>query len=145
MRTNLRRASARIDYCQVDPVVLAFAGAARIARPGSAHQLLWGPAGLRARTPHAIAAFLSEAPHRFAHWFAPIRAALLQVPTPEHTREFEIAVMKQDATDDLARIQYQQEPTGENAKKLVATLDRSIEQMLAYRQSLVAKHRLEGQ
>lgn len=145
MRTNLRRAAARIDYCTKDPVVLAFARATRIQRPGAAHQLLYGPAGLRARGPHAIAAFLEHGPHRFAHWFAPFRAALLQVPTPEHTREFEIAVMMQDATDDLARVQYQQSPTPENAKKLVATLDKSIEQLLAYRQALVAKYRLEGQ
>lgn len=145
MPTKFRRPAARVEYCQTDPVVLAFMEATRIQRPGAAHQALYGPIGVRARGPAAITAFLSKAPHRFAHWFAPFQAALLQVPTPDWSPALELDVMWHDTADDVERLRYQREPSTDNARRLVAFVDRSIQQLLAYRNSLVTKHRLEGQ
>lgn len=135
----------RVDYCNQDPVVLAFADLARIRRPGAAHQLLWGPAGIRARAPHAITAFLQQSPGRLAHWYAPMRVALSGVGSLPLTLDLELDVALADASDDVARIEYQRTRTDTAARRLVAAIDRSIEKLLAYRRSLVEKHRLEGQ
>jgi hypothetical protein len=135
----------RVDYCHRDPVVLAFADMARIRRPGAAHQVLWGPAGIRSRAPHAITAFLQKGPDRLAHWYAPMRVAMSGVGALPLTPCLELDVALLDASDDVARIEYQRTRTDNAARRLVAAIDRTIEKLLAYRRSLVTKHRLEGQ
>lgn len=116
--------------------------------PAGVHQLLFRPfrSGLTLPrlTALCITGFLeTRALDRLAHWAGPIRQAFADAHAIEVSATLFRTTRAADSDDDKSQVAYIVEPTPENAKRLVADLDRSVARLLELRSALVTKHQLE--